>query len=106
MGNVIYELKHPFKNGTTHFVFEPREFLARLAAFVPRSAADLTRYHGVLAPNAKYRNLVVPAPNRRAKKKRKHGTAARPPPPSTQTDFLLAPLSRAERLETSFQTGH
>ncbi len=45
-GEVIYELKHPFKNGTTHFVFEPLEFLAKLAALVPRPRANLTRYHG------------------------------------------------------------
>ena len=52
----FYELKHPFRDGTTHFVFEPLEFLAKLAALVPRPRANLTRYHGVLAPNAKYRN--------------------------------------------------
>jgi len=76
---LLYELKHPFNNGTTHFIFEPLEFLAKLAALVPRPRANLTRYHGLLAPShsdgppsAKYRHLVVPAPNRRAKKKRKH----------------------------------
>ena len=70
-GQVVYKLKHPFKNGTTHFVFEPLEFLAKLAALVPRPRANLTRYHGVLAPNAKYQSLVVPAPDRQAKKKHK-----------------------------------
>ena len=95
----MYALKYPFRDGTTHFVFEPLEFLAKLAALVPRPRANLTRYHGVLAPNAKYRNLVVPTPNRRAKKKRKHDSAAKPPPLSTQTDFPLAPLSWAERLK-------
>ncbi len=100
-GQVVYELKHPFKNGTTHFVFEPLEFLAKLAALVPRPRANLTRYHGVLAPNAKYRNLVVPSPNRWVK--RKCRVAAKPSPPSTKTDSPLAPLSWAERLKRVFK---
>ena len=31
-GLVIYELKHPFRDGTTHVLFEPLDFMARLAA--------------------------------------------------------------------------
>jgi hypothetical protein len=33
-------------------VFEPLDFLARLAALVPRPRVNLTRYHGVFAPNS------------------------------------------------------
>lgn len=93
-----------FGGKPTHFVFEPLEFLAKLAALVPRPRANLTRYHGVLAPNAKYRNLIVPTPNarQRAEKKRKYTTATEPPP-SAQTDRPLAPLSWAERLKRVFQ---
>ena len=101
-GKVVYELKHPFNNGTTHFVFEPLEFLAKLAALVPRPRANLTRYHGLLAPHAKYRHLVVPTPNRRAKKKRKH-TAGAESKPAVETDRPLAPLSWAERLKRVFK---
>jgi hypothetical protein len=50
-GNVIYQLKHPFRDGTTHILFTAEDFLARLAALVPRPRANLTRYHGVFAPN-------------------------------------------------------
>ena len=39
---------------------EPLEFLQRLAALVPRPRLNLIRYHGVLAPNAKLRALIVP----------------------------------------------
>ncbi len=99
-GQVVYELKHPFKNGTTHFVFEPLEFLAKLAALVPRPRANLTRYHGVLAPNAKFRSLIVPTPNARQRAKRKHSNAAKP---STETDRPFAPLSWAERLKRVFK---
>ena len=41
--------------------FEPVDFIARLAALVPRPRVNLTRYHGVLAPNHRWRGLVTPA---------------------------------------------
>jgi hypothetical protein len=31
-GLVVYELKHAFSDGTTHVLFEPQDFIARLAA--------------------------------------------------------------------------
>ncbi len=34
------------------------DFLARLAALVPRPRVNLTRYHGVFAPNSTHRALV------------------------------------------------
>jgi hypothetical protein len=51
-GKVRYQLKTPYNNGTTHVVFEPLDFLARLATLVPRPRVNLTRYHGVFAPNS------------------------------------------------------
>ena len=59
-GLVVYELKRPFRDGTTHVLFEPIDFIARLAALVPRPRAHLVRYHGVFAPNARHRRLIVP----------------------------------------------
>ena len=59
-GKVVLKLKSPYRDGTTHLVMEPLEFLQRLAALVPRPRLNLIRYHGVLAPNAKLRALVVP----------------------------------------------
>ena len=35
-GLVVYEFKRPFSDGTTHVLFEPHDFIARLAALVPR----------------------------------------------------------------------
>ena len=35
-GNVRYQLKTPYRDGTTHVIFEPLDFIARLAALVPR----------------------------------------------------------------------
>ncbi len=60
-GKVRYELKTPYSDGTTHVLFEPLDFIARLAALVPRPRVNLTRYHGVFAPNSKLRVLVTPA---------------------------------------------
>ena len=44
-GKVRYELKTPYSDGTTHVIFEPLDFIARLAALVPRPRVNLTRYH-------------------------------------------------------------
>jgi hypothetical protein len=57
---VELELKTPWRDGTTHLVMSPLEFMQRLAALVPRPRLHLIRFHGVLAPNAKLRALVVP----------------------------------------------
>ena len=78
-GLVVYELKHPFREGTTEFccpwmdecrgrqdagsgLFEPLDFIARLAALVPRPRTHIVQFHGLFAPNARHRRLVVPGP--------------------------------------------
>lgn len=60
-GRVTYQLKRPLSNGTQTLVLTPLKFLSRLAAMVPPPRAHLTRYHGVLAPNAKLREAVLRA---------------------------------------------
>lgn len=40
-------------------VFEPLDFIARLAALVPKPRVHLTRFHGVFAPNSKHRAKVT-----------------------------------------------
>jgi len=86
-GQVMLKRKTPWRDGTTHLVLRrdtnspvdclcqpkgpssararparlsPLEFMQRLAALVPRPRLHLIRFHGVLAPNAKLRALVVP----------------------------------------------
>ena len=61
-GQVVLQLKSPYKDGTTHIVMAPLEFMQRLAALVPRPRLHLIRFHGVLAPNAKLRSEIVPSP--------------------------------------------
>ena len=60
-GKVVYSLKTPYRDGTTQVAFDPVDFIARLAALVPKLRVNLTRYHGVLAPNHRWRGLVTPA---------------------------------------------
>ena len=61
-GQVVLTLKTPYRDGTTHIVMEPLEFLQRLAALVSRPRLHLIRFHGVLAPNAKLRPQIIPSP--------------------------------------------
>lgn len=81
-GTISYELKTPYKNGTTHVIFDPLDFIARLAALVPKPRFHLIRFHGVFAPNSKHRAVVTSA----GKEKQ---------PPSTATTEL--PVDSEER---------
>src|SRR5210317_768621 len=68
-GNIRYQLKTPYRDGTTHVIFEPLDFMARLAALVPKPRVNLTRFHGVFVgvphrPDNKYCNEVTPAKRR------------------------------------------
>ena len=58
-GQVVLKLKTPWRDGTTHLVMSPLEFMQRLAALVPRPRLHVIRFHGVLAPNAKMRASIV-----------------------------------------------
>ena len=60
-GKVVYTLRTPYRDGTTQVAFDSVDFIARLAALVPKPRVNLTRYHGVLAPNHQWRGLVTPA---------------------------------------------
>jgi hypothetical protein len=60
-GQVVLKLKTAWRDGTTHLVMSPLQFMQRLAALVPRPRLHLIRFHGVLAPNAKLRAWVIPA---------------------------------------------
>ena len=47
--------RRAWREGTTHVVFEPLDLIARLAALVPKPRVNLTRFHGVFAPNSRHR---------------------------------------------------
>ena len=62
MRPLSYRMKTPWRNGTTHVLFDPLEFLEKLAVLVPAPRANLIHYFGVLAPAAKWRSVIVPQP--------------------------------------------
>jgi ribosomal protein S27E len=97
-GNVRYQLKTPYRDGTTHVIFEPLDFMARLAALVPRPRVNLTRYHGVFAPNSPHRALVTKAGRGRGAK-REASEAVKEDTPATRR---LA-MTRAQRLKRVFR---
>jgi len=59
-GRLLYRLKRRWRDGTSHVIFEPLEFLGRLAALVPPPRFNLVRYSGLLAPAAAWRALIIP----------------------------------------------
>ncbi len=77
-GNIRYQLKTPYRDGTTHVIFEPLDFIARLAALIPRPRANLTRFHGVFAPNSKHRALITPSKRGKSVKRQIDGDERSP----------------------------
>ena len=59
-GRVLVQLKRVWADGTSHLLFEPLEFLEKLAALTPRPRINLILYHGILAPHARWRSRIVP----------------------------------------------
>ena len=96
-GNVRYQLKIPHRDGTTHVIFEPLDFIARLAALVPKPRVNLTRFHGIFAPNSRYRGRVT-----RAKRGRggRHCTTEEPEEPTPAE--RRAAMTWAQRLKRVF----
>ena len=82
-GKVVYTLRTPYRDGTTQVAFDrgghpPVDFIARLAALVPKPRVNLTRYHGVLAPNHRWRGLVTPAKRSKGAKRLPNKEVASP----------------------------
>jgi hypothetical protein len=81
-GDIGYTLKTPYRDGTTHVIFEPLDFIARLAARTgglcqsayclrqtalrqspvlgPPPRLNLTRFHGVFAPKGQNQTELSP----------------------------------------------
>ena len=67
-----------------------------LVSLVPPPRVNLTRFHGVFAPNSKYRSEVTPA--RRGKRRKRHSTDEAAPTPSEKR----ALMTWAKRLKRVF----
>ena len=59
-GRVRYQLQTPYRDGTTYVIFEPLDFIARLAALVPKTRFTLNCLHARFAPSDKQRTQVMP----------------------------------------------
>jgi len=95
-GRIRYELKSAWRDGTTAILLEPMDFMARLAALVPRPRVNLTRYHGLFAPAHSLRGQVTPA---------RRGKGGRPKPPPDADDQPAHPrrsMTWAQRLRRVF----
>jgi len=57
----LFKMKSPWSDGTSYIILSGHELLEKLSSIVPPKRAHTTRYHGILAPNAKRRAQVVPA---------------------------------------------
>ena len=77
-GQLSYELKRRWSDGTSHVLFEPLELLEKLVALMPRPWTHLVRYHGVFAPNARLRSRVVPRQPDQRDAALKEGASAQP----------------------------
>jgi len=60
-GRVLYRLRHQWRDGTSHVIFDPNDLMGKLAALVPPPRFNLVRYHGILAPSARWRRRILPA---------------------------------------------
>ena len=78
-------------------LFEPLDFLARLAALVPKPRVNLTRFHGVFAPNSAHRAQVTKA----HRGKGASDQAAAQTDPGTPAERRAA-MSWAQRLKRVF----
>lgn len=96
-GSVRYRLKTPCRNCTMHVIFELLDFIARLAALVPRLRVNLTRFHGVFAPSSKSRVRVKPA-----RRGRGAGQAATTDPEERTPSERHASITWAQRLQRAF----
>ena len=93
-------LKNSFRNGATHILFSPLDFLGKLAALIPRPRHHLVRYHGIFAPNARIRKRIVPTKGRKTKTRKKSDKGEyKAETVAKVDDELIAPLSWAQRFK-------
>jgi hypothetical protein len=85
-GTILVQNKTRWRDGTTHVVMTPDQFMQRLVALVPGPQANLTRYHGVFAARHRLRSKIVPGQPeqldlRRTQMQRIRKPRSRPSPP-------------------------
>ena len=63
-GNIRYQLETPYRDGTTHVIFEPLDFIARLAALSGATAGALVLIEPTTRPTPPAPTLTRPARKR------------------------------------------
>jgi hypothetical protein len=61
-GQILWRLKRPWTNGTTHLKFSGMEFVERLTSLIPPPRVNLIRYHGLYSPRHLQRKQSIPGP--------------------------------------------
>ncbi|MDA1095521.1 MAG: transposase [Acidobacteria bacterium] len=103
-GHARWALKRRWSDGTTHIELTPRDFIARLVPLIPAPRRNQVRYHGVLAPNAAWRDEVIelvppPPPNRHPAPLAPAVPELVPPPDSSAQPPLPTPFEPASSSE-------
>ena len=96
-GRLLYRLKRPWRNGTTAVIFEPQDFLAKLAALVPAPRVHLVRFHGILGPAAALRALIIPTGSNKAESTPAQGN------PVISSECVDAAVAEGPQQETAKQ---
>ncbi|MCP5446308.1 MAG: transposase [Chromatiaceae bacterium] len=58
-GNISFQLKTPSWDGNMHVIFEPPDFIAHLAALLPKPRVNLTCFYRVFVLNSEHRARVA-----------------------------------------------
>lgn len=59
-GQLVFELPPPRTDGATHLLLDPLELIEKLTLLIPPPRFHTLRFHGVLAPAAAWRSVVIP----------------------------------------------
>jgi hypothetical protein len=60
-GEILFEMKTTWGDGTRAILFSPKELIEKLVAIIPQPRIHQVRFHGILAPSATDRSMVVPS---------------------------------------------
>jgi hypothetical protein len=91
-GRILYRLRHRWRDGTTHVVFEPLDLVARLAVLVPPPRANTVPWYGIATGFPRAAGHLQAAPAKLARHRRGH-------PQSPWRPGAARPACRCEDLD-------
>jgi hypothetical protein len=62
-GDLVYELKTPWSDGTQAILLSPEELIEKVVALIPPPYVHLSRYFGILSSHNKWRRKIVLKPH-------------------------------------------